>query len=133
MGVHSGLQAANKPKDLAGPGLRATFRILDAWQIKEAGRAVLLGVPRATYFRWKRDPARARLAHDTVERLSYLLGIYKALQILLPDREAADSWVRRSNDNPLFAGHPPLDRMMAGQVADLYVVRQFLDAQRGWG
>ena len=25
----------------------------------------------------------------------------------------------------------PLDRMLAGQVADLYVVRQYLDAQRG--
>ena len=132
MGVQSEQQAVNKPKDLAGPGLRTVFRIMDAWQVKEPGRAALLGVPRATYFRWKRDPSRARLTHDAVERISYILGIYKALQILLPDSAAADSWVRRPNETPLFAGRPPIERMTAGQVADLYVVRQFLDAQRGW-
>jgi hypothetical protein len=68
---------------------------------------------------------------DTLERLSYLLGIYKALQILLPDPQAADEWVRKSNSAPPFGGDSALERMLSGQVADLYVVRQYLDAQRG--
>lgn len=122
---------ATQPKNLAGPGLRTVFRIMDAWQLDEATRLRLLGIPRATYYRWKRDPNQARLSRDTVERISYLLGIYKALQILLPQVEAADSWVRRPNTNPLFAGRPPIERMAAGQVADLYIVRQYLDAERG--
>jgi uncharacterized protein (DUF2384 family) len=120
------------PKNLAGPGLRTVFRIFDAWKVDEQTRWRLLGVPRATYYRWKRDPSNARLSHDTLERLSYLLGIYKALQILLPDLDAADTWVQRPNTNPLFAGRPPLERMAAGNVSDLYVVRQYLDAHRGW-
>lgn len=124
------LQTA-QPKNLAGPGLRTVFRIMDAWQLDEGARLRLLGVPRATYYRWKRDPDQARLSHDTVERISYMLGIYKALQILLPKPEAADSWVRRPNTNSLFAGRPPIERMAAGHVADLYVVRQHLDAERG--
>lgn len=122
---------ATQPKNVAGPGLRTVFRIMDAWQLSEATRLRLLGVPRATYYRWKRDPDQARLSHDTVERISYLLGIYKALQILLPKAEAADSWVQRPNTNSLFAGRPPIERMAAGHVADLYVVRQYLDAERG--
>lgn len=122
---------AAQPKNIAGPGLRTVFRIMDAWQLSEVTRLRLLGVPRATYYRWKRDPDQARLSHDTVERISYLLGIYKALQILLPKAEAADSWVQRPNTNPLFAGRPPIERMAAGHVADLYVVRQYLDAERG--
>ena len=68
---------------------------------------------------------------DALERISYLLGIFKALHILLPDEEAADAWVRKPNTAPLFAGTSALERMMSGQVSDLYVVRQYLDAQRG--
>ena len=68
---------------------------------------------------------------DTLERLSYLLGIYKSLQILLPETQAADAWIRQPNKAPLFGGRSALERMLSGQVADLYVVRQYLDAQRG--
>ena len=69
---------------------------------------------------------------DVLERVSYVLGIYKALQILLPDERAADAWVHQPNTAPLFAGRPALDRMLSGNVADLFVVRSYLDAQRGW-
>ena len=86
--------------------------------------------PRSTYFLWKKNSA-GQLGRDTLERVSYILGIYKALQILLPDTVAADAWVRKPNAAPLFAGKPALQRMLSGNVADLYVVRQYLDAWRG--
>ena len=60
-----------------------------------------------------------------------MLGIYKALQILLPDPAAADAWVKRPNAAPLFNGRSALDLMLSGRVADLFLVRQFLDAERG--
>jgi hypothetical protein len=66
-----------------------------------------------------------------LERISYVLGIYKALQILLPDPARADAWVRASNGAPLFAGRSALERMLAGNVSDLYAVRSYLDAERG--
>ena len=53
------------------------------------------------------------------------------LQVLLPKPEAADGWIKKPNTAPLFGGKSALDRMLSGQVADLYVVRQYLDAQRG--
>ena len=62
-----------------------------------------------------------------------VLGIYKALQILLPDETAAHEWVMRPNSAAPFGGRSALERMSSGQVADLYVVRQYLDAQRGGG
>ena len=92
---------------------------------------VLLGqTARSTYFKWKKNPNTV-LPKDTLERISYILGIYKALQLLLPDEQAADDWVKRPNAAPLFTGRSALDRMLSGQVADLFVVRQYLDAQRG--
>lgn len=118
-------------KSHSGPALRTFFRIAALWNLSVAEQMTLLGVTaRSTFFKWKRNP-NTLLPKDTLERISYILGIYKALQILLPDDTAADEWVKRPNSAPPFGGRPALDRMLSGQVADLFVVRQYLDAQRG--
>jgi uncharacterized protein (DUF2384 family) len=116
----------------SGPALRTFGRIADRWQLKPNERQRLLGVPRSTYFTYLKATDRVRLSPDTLERISYVLGIYKALQILLPRREAADEWIRRSNSAAVFNGHSPLDLMLGGKVADLYLVRRYLDGERGW-
>jgi hypothetical protein len=116
---------------LGGAGLRAFEKIADAWGLSVADQLTLLGIAsRSTFFKWRRE-RNPRLPRDTLERLSYLLGIYKSLQILLPDPRAADEWVRKPNDAAPFGGRPALERLLSGQVADLYVVREYLDAQRG--
>jgi hypothetical protein len=119
------------PDDAGGAGLRAFARIADLWRLSIDQQLTLLGIAsRSTYFKWRKE-LQPRLPRDTLERLSYLLGIYKALQLLLPEPHAADDWIHRSNNAPLFGGKPALDRMLSGNVADLYVVRQYLDAERG--
>jgi hypothetical protein len=120
-------------KALSGPALRTFFRIADLWELSADEQMILLGVTaRSTFFKWKKDQ-NAVLPKDTLERISYILGIYGALQILLPDERAADTWVKRQNTAPLFGGLSALDRMLSGQVSDLFVVRQYLDSQRdGW-
>jgi hypothetical protein len=118
-------------KVLSGPGLRTFFRIAEAWKLNTEDQMILLGGPaRSTFFNWKKDQD-VELSKDTLERISYIIGIYKALQILLPEPVAADTWIRKSNSAPLFAGKSALQRMMSGQVSDLFLVRQYLDAQRG--
>jgi len=118
-------------KGLSGPALRTFFRIADLWELSVEEQMTLLGVTaRSTFFKWKKDP-NTLLPKDTLERISYILGVYKALQTLLPDEKAADAWVKRPNDASLFGGRSALERMLSGHVADLFVVRQYLDAQRG--
>lgn len=117
---------------MSAAAVRAFGNIANLWQLDLDEQLTLLGhPPRSTYYKWKKDPAATHLGRDTLERISYLLGIYKALQILLPDEKAADGWIRRPNAAPLFGGKSALDRMLSGNVADLYVVRQYLDAMRG--
>lgn len=128
------LQAPPKPssRDLSAAGLRTFFNIARDWGLSTDEQMVLLGAPgRSTFFKWKAAPETADLKRDTLERLSYLLGIYKALQILLPAATAADAWVKKPNSAPLFGGRSALDRMLGGNVADLVAVRQYLDARRG--
>jgi hypothetical protein len=112
-------------------GLRAFRRIAELWHLSIAEQLTLLGLSsRSTYFKW-RNESQVRLPRDTLERISYILGIYKALQLLLPDTHAADEWIRRPNEAAVFGGRSALDRMLSGNVSDLYIVRQYLDAQRG--
>ena len=116
---------------LSGPALRTFFNIAEKWKLSAEQSRVLLGSPpRSTFFKWKQT-GQGALSRDTLERISYVFGIYAALQILLPDPAAADSWIRKPNDVPLFAGRSALERMLGGQVADLLAVRQYLDAERG--
>jgi len=118
-------------KALSGPALRTFFRIADLWGLSVEEQMTLLGVAsRSTFFKWKKEKD-ALLPKDTLERISYILGIYKALQILLPNERATDMWIRRPNTAPPFGGQSALTRMLSGHVSDLYVVRQYLDAQRG--
>lgn len=119
-------------RTLSAAGLRTFFNIARAWRLDSEEQMVLLGSPgRSTFFKWKSAPERAALKRDTLERLSCILGIYKALQILLPDATAADAWVKKPNAAPLFGGKSALDRMLGGNVGDLILVRQYLDARRG--
>lgn len=122
-------------RGLSGPALRTFFRIAELWRLSVEEQMVLLGITaRSTFFKWKKGEAAAlppALPKDALERISYLLGIYKALQILLPETKAADEWVHKANSAPPFGGRSALERMLSGQVADLFVVRQYLDAERG--
>jgi Antitoxin Xre/MbcA/ParS C-terminal toxin-binding domain/Antitoxin Xre-like helix-turn-helix domain len=109
--------------------LRAFFRLVDRWCLTMEQARLLLGQPsRATLYNWKAGRART-VPHDTLRRISYLLGIYKALHILYRDPQLADAWISRPN--AAFGGQSALERMLAGDVADLAAVRAHLDAARG--
>lgn len=117
--------------DHAPAALRTYFRIADAWALSASDARLLLGSPpSSTFYKWRAGEV-GHVSRDLLERVSYVLGIYKALQVLLPVPEAADSWISKPNDAPLFGGRSALDLMRSGNVADLFLVRQYLDAQRG--
>lgn len=115
----------------AAAALRTFFNIAKAWELSNEEQQRLLGCGRTTFFDWKAGRVKRGLDGATLERLSHLFGIYAALQILLPIPERANAWIRKPNSAPLFGGGSALQRLLGGQVADLYVVRQYLDAQRG--
>ena len=125
-------QLLQRGPSFAGSLLPAILANFGQWLLTGAQQMTLLGLGNEkTLYNWKSQPEKARLTKDLLERASYILGIYKSLQILLPDQALADQWLATPNDNPLFNGTAPLDRLLAGQVMDLAVVSGFLDAERG--
>jgi hypothetical protein len=101
---------------------------MDLWNASPDEARMILGSPsESTYFAWRRGKP-ARPPEDTLRRVGYVAGIFKALQILYSDRSLADRWVR--TPNRAFGGQTPFQRMAAGDVTDLAAVRAYLDAAR---
>lgn len=58
---------------------------------------MILGAPpERTFFAWKAGRAK-RIPEDTLRRIGYVAGIYKALQIVYSDAALADGWPKRPN------------------------------------
>ena len=118
-------------KRLSGPGLRAFFPIASAWGLSVTEQRALLGWPAASTFHKYKSGQHGTLSFDTLTRLSLILGIYKALQLLYPEPALADAWVRLPNTNDIFGGKPPLTLMIDDGIDGLYRVRRLLDGRRG--
>jgi len=112
-------------KQLAPMGLRAFFKLADSWALTVEDQMVLLGQPsRSTFYNWRGDKISG-VPHDTLARLSHLMAIHHALHTLFDDSTQATDWVKAPNAQ--LAGQSALDRMLAGEIMDLYVVRTYLD------
>jgi hypothetical protein len=131
---HTGQQidVTERPRTTQGAvdaGFRAVFRIFENWGVRSDEAITLLGQPaRSTFYKWRQGEVGAVPA-DTVRRVSYLLGIYKALQLLFTDTRMSDRWIREPNR--AFGGQSALQRMLGGDVTDLAAVRAYLDGTRG--
>ena len=114
----------------ATAGLTAFFSIAGEWGLDSEQQRVLLGSPgRSTFFKWKKNRS-GQLSHDTLDRISYLLGIYKAMHILFSDSTALE-WLHNPNLDALFQGRSPLDYLLTGSLVALADVRRYLDIARG--
>ena len=114
---------------LSGPALKAFFNVMRRWQVRdEDARALLGGVTNGPYYLMKREPDRV-LDADRLTRVSYIVGIFKALH-LLHSEALADRWIQLPNANRIFAGSTPLAYMIRGGLPAFAIVRQLVDARR---
>ena len=116
---------------LSPPGFKAFLRIMERWGIKDADARELLGGPSSGWFyQLKSLKGKRTLSQDMLTRISLLIGIYKALNILY-SRKLADAWMTLPNSNPMFAGVTPLDYIKQRGQPGMISARQLLDARRG--
>lgn len=115
---------------LSQAALRAFFNIMERWSVRdENARQLLGGIAASTFYAYKKNPDRV-LDQDRLTRISYLVGIFKSLNVLHGE-VLADRWVRMANANRIFAGRTPLDYMVRGGAQAMQTVRRLLDARRG--
>lgn len=124
------LTSKNVRERLSPAAVRAFFNIVDRWGVRDDDAKVLLGgLSNGPYYEMKKDRDRV-LDADRLLRISYLIGIFKALNILY-SKKLADQWVRLPNTNRIFGGQTPLAYMVRGGLPAMQTVRRLLDARRG--
>jgi Protein of unknown function (DUF2384) len=116
------------PLDRQRHALEGFFGMMERWGVDNERSRRILGAPaERTFFEWKKGKA-VRVPEDTLRRIGYVAGIWKALQIVYADAKLADRWIKQPNT--YFGGQTPLERMAAGDVTDLAAVRAYVDAAR---
>jgi putative toxin-antitoxin system antitoxin component (TIGR02293 family) len=112
-----------------GVGLSLFYEIMKKWDIKRKEALILLGdVAPSTYNEWKKQ-THPKLSHDTIVRISYIIGIVKALRLIFGNTQRADQWVNKPNK--MLNGKSALDVMLQGEIVDLAFIRSIVDTARG--
>ena len=115
---------------LSPAAVRTFFNIMTHWNVRDEDARILLGgMSNGPFYEMKKKPDRM-LDTDRLTRISYLIGIFKALNILYSEK-LADQWIQLPNANPIFAGRTPLAYMTKGGLPAMQTVRRLLDARRG--
>jgi hypothetical protein len=115
------LSAKGERERLSPSAIKAFFNVMAKWAVRdEDARALLGGISNGQFYDTKKKP----------ERISYVVGIFKALNILY-SQKLADAWVQRPNANRLFGGQTALAYMVKGGMPAMMAVRRLLDARRG--
>ncbi len=132
--------APDASQDLSNPDVRRRLspaaiegflRLMELWKIKDAdARQLLGGLSTGSFHALKKQGKSRTLAHDTLTRVSLLLGIFKALTILYSE-PLADAWISLPNRNPVFRGSAPLAYILQQGLPGMLEVRRLLDSRRG--
>ena len=125
------LSSKDVQKRLGPSAVQAFLKIRDLWELRdEDARHLLGGMSNGAFYELKRKAkARGTLDQDRLTRISILVGIFKALNILY-SKKLADHWVQLPNQNPMFEGEVPLTYMIKGGQPAMLRVRQLLDSRR---
>jgi hypothetical protein len=91
--------------DLIDAGMRTFGNIADRWGLDPQQRLQVLGLA----------PGGIP-TEGTLERMSHVFFIYRAIHTLLPIPERADGWMRATNSAAPFCGRAPIDLVIGGKI-----------------
>lgn len=110
--------------------LKGFFGICHEWGCTQEEMIQMLGgLSRSTLAKYQKLP-HVKLSRDTLERISYILGIYKSLRVMYPTADRANRRIRLETSEVPFAGTSALDFMARGSMRHLMEARRYFDAKR---
>ena len=119
-------------------GLHWLFERRERWGLTMDELGTLLGgVRRRTLTDWQKrvnNGGEVEVTRDTMERISLLLGIHKALSLITPagQESLAFEWFQKPIELMGLQGQSIRDYLLEqGSMDALYYVRRNLDAMRG--
>jgi hypothetical protein len=124
------LSAKENQARLSPAAIKGLIGVASHWKLRDEDTRELLGGMSSGSFYDLKSGARKILSADQLTRISLLIGIYKALNILYSPT-LADAWIALPNTNPMFAGDTPLNYVKRDGIPAFLRVRQLLDGRRG--
>ncbi len=116
---------------LSPAAVKGFLAIMEKWDLRDPeARQLLGGMSTGSFYALKKDPKGRTLDQDTLTRVSLLIGIFKALNILYSPK-LADAWITLPNTHPIFRSLTPVDYIIQRGQPGMLNVRQLLDAWRG--
>ncbi|MCX8293040.1 MbcA/ParS/Xre antitoxin family protein [Phyllobacterium sp. 0TCS1.6A] len=124
----SSKSSAEITEEEAGALARTAVNLFNAWKLTDSQACTLLGgLSARTWARWKEGNI-GRVDRDLKMRLAHLMGIHKGLRYLFKDPARGYAWIKAPN--AAFGGKSALEMMLQGELSDLAVMREWLDAER---
>jgi hypothetical protein len=102
---------------VSGPAFSAFQQVCKAWSLTDDQQYALLGRTA--------DADSGPLSLDEVERVSYVLGIFRMLQKIAPD--SPRDWLAAGRFEPIFAGRSAIDLMCLADTRGLRQVSRHLE------
>jgi hypothetical protein len=113
----------------AAVSLRAFWKIAARWNLSHQDQMTILGIDDLATFQELQADEAPQVPPEVIIRLSLVLGIFKAINTLLPTPDRADAWLRKPNKAPFLGGESALSHMLSGEIGNLYEVRRYLDSE----
>tara|TARA_Y100000815_G_scaffold201290_1_gene184906 strand:+ start:305 stop:676 length:372 start_codon:yes stop_codon:yes gene_type:complete len=98
--------------------LKGFFNICHVRWTQEEMMQMLGGISRSTLSKYQKLP-HIKLSRDLLERISYIMGIYRSLRVIYPSAERANRRVRLPTSEVPFSGSSALDFMARGSMTHL--------------
>ncbi len=114
----------------APKAFRVALNILEKWKCSAEQKQHILGLTRSTFFKYQSNCDSAKLTHDQIERISYVLNIHQTLGMVFSNPENRYGFMKMVNHNPYFNGKTPLELIASGSFGVLYEVFKRIDAMR---
>jgi len=111
-------------RGIAQLALKGFFGLAQRWHLSRPEAMTLLGLTAtSTYANWKNGKT-GTIPRDTLERISYLFNIDDRLRQSCQSDQFMRHWLRGKQS--ALDERSPLDRMLQGNVIDIYWVQQNL-------
>lgn len=109
---------------------RVVDKILNKWNCTPAEKLSIMGISKASFYRYKNAEKQIVLNPNQLERLSYIANIHQSLRMVFTNPDNVYGFMKMENNNPYFEGRTPLSLIATGSFGTLYEVFKRIDAMR---
>ena len=114
------------PTDKAAVALKGFRHIMVQWSCTEAEQKQLLGLSQAEFDELTADKS-TEMSVQVLQRISYLMGIARALDTLYPSDDRAAERIQKPTTDQPFCGLSPLAFMLADPQEGPRLTRRYFD------